>query len=325
MSELPTRTRDPFAPIGAEAPAPFDATAVAGGNLADRLAAARRVSGSEEAPVDTPAPVIEELTSEVSVDSDVDSPIYDQLMAEQAEAGLETDPSADNVDSQGSRIANLLRSSANIADSGAEKWDNTKQAAKKRLSLIGRAAARFGSASREFAAGARVIATEKALDVADRTTNKVLEVADRADDALFNAADSAKESVKAGATKAAEKTGEAIMNGIDKVGDKMISLKEGAKERLVSRMNAAFARRQARRERWAARITGAKESVSNGLDRSAELAMAAGRKLENGMDKVGDRMVSAKESASNKVERTRESTRAIRQIGRLAIDNRSNK
>jgi hypothetical protein len=313
---MSTMERSPFSLSGDVEP--WDPSQVSG-NLADRLAAARRLSGSEES--------VPETADVDAFDSDESSPIYEQLMAEQsvdsAEATAEVDSTPDTMITATSRVGRLLQRISDRIENGAERADRTSEVArdlsdtaKVKIRGIGRVAARVGVATGEFAAGSALYAA-----------NKGLELADRADAAVLNAVDNAKENVKATATKAADKTGEAIMNGfakvesgMDKVGDKMISLKEGAKERLNARMNKARENRKARRERWAKRLNGAKESVSNGLDRSAELAMAARRKLEDGMDFVGDKMVSAKESATDTLERGRNSVHTTRAAGRAALD-----
>ena len=298
---MPTSERSPVSSAFGEI-TPYDPTKVAGySKLVERL-----------------GPQPETMTTDALdgdyVDTGESSPIFDDLV----ENGLESsdEPAESVVDASSSRLAELLRRGANGADAAAERWDDTKDRAKKKLRLFGRSALRAATATGEFTLGAGVLAA-----------NKGLELADRADAAVISAAESAKNNVKDAYNTAADKTGEAIMNGLanveagmDKVGDKLVGFKDGVKEKLIARKAAALARRQARRDRWSQRIAGAKESLNNGLDRSAELAMAAGAKLEQGMDAVGTKMVNAQEAATDKIERTRTSVRTTRAAGRAALD-----
>lgn len=271
-----------------------------------RLAEKRsRLEPASEQIIDEPETV--EATADTdALFGDIDvtdsSPMFEQMVNEYTETGVEVsaDPST-TVEQSSSRLAELLRSGANGVEVTAEKWDDTKDRAKKRLGLIGRAALRIAGAGRELAVGVRVVAAEKALNVADR-----------ADDALFNAVDSAKESVKSTAINTglrAENMVKAGMTkveaGLDKTGNKMISLQEGAKDRLLGLKNASLARKQARHAKWAARYNGAKQSV------------------ENGKQYVGNKVTNAQESVADKAEKVRRSQRTLRAIGRASIDSRS--
>lgn len=294
LSREPSVETDPFAPIGAETST--QATPVQVENVEGKLASLRRLNGAES---------VEPSLAEES------SPIFDQLMAEQNGAAIETDSSVSNVDHSASRIGNLLRGSADLADTASEKLTDTKEYAKTKLRSLGRAALRAARASRELGAGVKAIATEKALDVADRV-----------DTAAKRGVEAAGTKIKDTYNGAIDKGMESLDKGADYVGDKMIDLKESVKEKLVARKTAAIARRQARRERWSQRFASAKETVKNGYDRSGDTLMSGFAKLENGVDYVGDKMLKAKDKASDKVERTRASVAATRAIGRAAIDAR---
>ncbi|MGB3946215.1 MAG: hypothetical protein WBK76_05260 [Candidatus Saccharimonadales bacterium] len=298
---LATRSNNEASPFGEITP--YDPTKVAGyeqlmGRFGDT--GDTSVEASPEDPLTAPI----EDTSE-------SSPLFDELMAERTAA-----PAESSVGVSSSRLADLLRKGADRADAAAERWDDTKDRAKTKLRGFGRAALRAASATGEFTVGAGM-----------QVANKGLELADRADAAFLDAADRAKESIKNTYNAAADRAGEAIMNGLasvengaDKVGDKLVDIKDGIKEKLAARKQAALKRRQARRDRWSQRWATAKETVNAGLDRSAELAMTAGAKLENGLDIVGTKMLDTQEAAKAKVERTRLSVRTTRAAGRAALD-----
>jgi hypothetical protein len=287
---------DPFAPIGAETSAP--ATPVHVENVEGKLATLRELSDAGSEP-STP------------VEAEESSPIFDQLTAEQNGTAVEIDPSASNVELSTSRIGNLLRNSGDLADNASEKLSDTKELAKTKLRSFGRAALRAARASRELGAGVKAIATEKALDVADRV-----------DAAAMRGVEAVATKTKDTYNGAIDKTLEGLDKGADYVGDKMIALKEGAKEKLIAKKEAAKTRRQARRERWSQRWTSTKESVKSGYDKSGDALMSGFAKLENGADVVGNKMISAKDKASEKAERARLSVAKTRAIGRAAIDAR---
>lgn len=216
------------------------------------------------------------------------------------------------------RVSDRVENGANRADKASEFASDTTELAKTKLRSIGRVAARFGSASREVGVGVRVLAA-----------NKVADVGRRVDAAVQSAAESATGAVKDKATAISDRTGEAIMNGFAKVetgldtgAAKMVEFKAGVKEKLIARKTAALARRQARRERWAARRDGIKDTVNNRLDRTTEGIMNGFAKVDEFGAKVGNTMISAKESAANKAERAKQTIRTTRTIGRIAIDAR---
>ncbi|GEM_PF-2417109 len=291
----PATETDPFAPIGAETSSPSAPIHVE--NIDGKLATLRELNGT-----DAVEPV---------VGTEASSPIYDQLKAKFDGTAAETDPATSSVDQSASRIGNLLRGSADIADTASEKLTDTKEYAKTKLRSLGRAALRAARATRELGAGVKAIATEKALDVADRV-----------DMAAQRGVEAVGTKIKDTYNGAIDKSMESLDKGADYVGNKMIGLKEGIKEKLVARKNAALARRQARRERWGQRWSSTKESVRRAYDKSGDALMSGFAKLENGADYVGDKMLSAKDKATDKVERTRASVAATRAIGRAAIDAR---
>jgi len=292
-------------------------------DFSDQLGELMRNAGKEAAPDADPAaewsvtpdelPTVSETAdteSYAATESANESPIFAQLMAERT-GNTVTEPGESNVDQSASRVGNLLRGSADLADSASERLTDTKEYAKTKLRSFGRAALRAARAGREFGAGVKAIATEKALDVADRV-----------DIAAQRGAEAVATKVKDTYNGAIDKSLESLDKGADYLGDKMNGLKESAKEKLVARKNAALARRQARRERWSQRFTSAKETVKNGYDKSGDALMSGFAKLENGADYVGDKMLKAKDKAADKAERTRASVAATRAIGRAAIDAR---
>ncbi len=279
-------------------------------SLADRLAEARRSQESSQEANEAAADW--EVTQDdlPAVEPEMSSPIYDRLMAEQT-GNTAAEPAESNVDQSASRIGNLLRGGADVADTASEKLTDTKEYAKSKLRSLGRAALRAARATRELGAGVKAIATEKALDVADRV-----------DMAAQRGVEAAGTKIKDTYNSAIDKGMESLDKGADYVGDKMIGLKEGVKEKLVARKNAALARRQARRERWSQRWSSTKETVRSAYDKSGDALMNGFAKVENGADYLGTKMVNAKDKAANKVERTRASVAATRAIGRAAIDAR---
>lgn len=244
------------------------------------------------------------------VDANESTPTYDSMIDSMVESREQSTESS--VDTSSSRLADLLRRGADGIDSSSERWENTKDRAKKKIRLFGRATLRAATASGEFALGTGMI-----------VANKSVELSDRADAAVLSAVESAKDGVVNTYNTAADKTGDAIMNGMarveagmDKAGGKLVGFQEGVKDKLAAYKTGALARRQARRAKWNA----AKKAVSNGLDRSAELAMATGAKLEAGMDKVGTSMVNTQETVANKIERTKTSVHITRAAGRAALE-----
>lgn len=278
-----------------------------GGNhdFSDQLAELMRNAGKETTPeADAAAewsatpdelPAVSETAESESysvAESSTETPMYDQIMAEQAGV-VETAPAESNVDQSASRIGNLLRGTADVADATSEKLSDGKEYAKTKLRNLGRTALRAARATRELGAGVKVLAGQAARSGAEQVGS------------------AAKRGLEAAGTKVAESYNNAIDKGLgsldkgaDFVGDKMNNLKEGVKEKLVARKNAALARRQARRERWSQRFTSAKEAVKTGYDKS------------------GDALVNAKDKVSDKAERARRTAAATRAIGRAAIDAR---
>jgi hypothetical protein len=251
-----------------------------------------------------------------SVEQPVESDFEGESLAQQDETPLGTATS---------RIGRFLQRLSDRAENGAARADNASEfvsdkteLAKTKLRGIGRVGARFSRAGHEIAAGARVV-----------VTNKALEIGDRVDTAVINAAESATTAVKDKVSAVSDRAGDAIMkgfgsieNGLDKGASKVIEFKAGVKDKLIARKQAAVARRQARRERWSDRRTAAKTAVNNGLDRSAAGIMNGFAKIETAGDKVGSKMISAKEAAADKAERAKLTLHATRAIGRAAIDAR---
>lgn len=296
-----------------------------GGNadFSDRLSELMRNAGKEATPEADPAaewsatpdelPAVSEAAESESYsipESNEESPIFAQLKAEQA-GSVETTSSQSNVDQSASRIGNLLRGTAAVADATSEKLSDGKEFAKSKLRSFGRAALRAARASRELSAGARVLATQTARGGAEQVRT-----------AVKQRAEAVGEKVKDTYNGAIDKGMESLDKGADYLGDKVTNLKEGVKEKLVARKEAAMARRQARRERWSQRWSSTKESVKNSYDKAGDSLMNGFAKLENGADAVGDKMISAKDKVTDKVERTRSTAASLRAIGRVAIDSR---
>ncbi len=260
------------------------------------------------------------------------SPMFDLITAEnsanpdetfETSEVIEQSPAESSVRVSSSRLANMLRRTANRLDSSSERLDDVKAVAKKKLGAFGRAALRGTSALDEFALGASAAVAEKGVAIGTNLAAKGLAVTDRADTALVNKAAAVGATVKnkygnalESATGNVADLGVALLDGKDKITGSIENVKTGAKNRLTSLKEASLKRRQARRAFYAS----TKEYAVKARDRSVKIAVATGPMLEKGMDAVGTKMMSGQEAVAGKIERGKTSIEATRARGRAILE-----
>ena len=164
--------------------------------------------------------------------------------------------------SAGSRIGNWLRKLAGSADSTAETFHDTKEAVASRLQAVGAAGInslkKVGNVSK---------------DVGLATVGAGIMVAEKAADSVQTYIDDQREAGQKAEQWAYQKTNEAIDFGRNNVAR--------GREWIQAKREAAATRKAARRAKWAARLTAAKDFVTSTVDSALEAGATAAESVKN--------------------------------------------